>query len=53
VTGVPGSGPGRGTPWWRFPILTSIRPTYGPEEPIGAKRPGKLVERKSKPGPKS
>ena len=50
---IEGTGPGRGVGWWRTIIITSIRATYGDEEPIGAKRPGKLVKRKSKPGPKS
>lgn len=48
-----GTGPGRGVGWWRTIIKATIRPTYGDQEPIGTRRPGKLVKRKSKPGPKS
>lgn len=45
MAGVPGSGPGRGVPWWRYPIITWLAPkrgVWGPEGG-GGKREGRTV----------
>lgn len=40
---IPGSGPGRGVPWWRHITRFNWRWSEGPPEPVGIKREGRTV----------
>lgn len=44
---IPGTGPGRGVPWWRRFSLIRVRyvPGYRGSEPIGQVREGRLIVR--------
>lgn len=40
---IPGTGPGRGVPWWRLTSVLSHRWTGFIPEPAGAPREGRLI----------
>lgn len=53
---IPGTGPGRGVPWWRYRRVLTLRwapgnevirraAALGEQEPIGTEREGRLVAR--------
>jgi len=46
-----GTGPGRGFPWWRRPVVLRHRISYGltEREPADRPREGRLVKRISEP----
>lgn len=40
---IPGTGPGRGTPWWRSGHLLILRQDGDKSEPVGIRREGRTV----------
>jgi hypothetical protein len=41
--GTPGTGPGRGLPWWRWRRLVSWRHEQGAPPMVGLVRPGRVI----------
>jgi hypothetical protein len=42
---IPGTGPGRGIPWWRDVLLLRLTHYWGLPEQPGKPRPGRLIVR--------